>query len=117
MNTKKLLLPMALILLTGCASQQTGTTLPGKIDHHAIGTGYTADESLKMAAHTAEQYCTNQGKRHAISDTKNEYRGIISEKSRDTLDTLSGLAAATGNWLPTPGDDTDYKTTVKFSCL
>jgi len=117
MNAKILGLT-ALIALTGCTSTpKIGTTLPGETDHQAIGTGYTSDDSLKMAAYTAEQYCTQQGKRHAIKSTQNEYRGVISETSRNALDTVASLAAATGNWLPTPGDDTDYKTTVEFICI
>jgi len=116
MNAKVLIIT-GLITLTGCAGQQLGTTLPGETNHQAIGTGYTSEDSLKMAAYTSEQYCTKQGKRHAIKSTQNEYRGVISEQSRDTLDTISTIAASTGNWLPTPGDDTDYKTTIIFNCL
>jgi len=116
MNARKLYIYSALVILTGC-SQQLGTTLPGETNHQAIGTGYTSDDSLEMAVYTAEKYCSEQGKRHAISSTKNEYRGTVSEQTRDTLDTISSIAASTGNWIPTPGDDTDYKTTVNFMCL
>jgi len=107
-----------LLILSGCsASQKIGTTLPGETDHQAIGTGYTEDDALKMASYTAEQYCLQQTKRHAIKSVNSEYRGTVTAKTRDTLDTIGTIASATGNWIPTPGSDTDYKTTAIFKCM
>lgn len=104
------------LILAGCTSKM-GTTVPGQTNHQSIGHGYTDTESVEMAVYTAEKYCEKQGKRHAVDKLQTSYKGVVSEKTRQTVDTVSDVAAYTGVWLPGVGDDDDYKTVAFFRCL
>lgn len=113
MKTLALLLPL---VLAGCASK-IGTTVPGESVHMAIGHGYTETESVEMASHTAATYCQEMKKRPAIDDIATSYNGVVSEKTRQTADTVADVAAVAGVWLPGLGDDEDFKTVAHFRCL
>lgn len=113
---KSLLLALPLVLVAGCASK-FGTTVPGETSHIAIGTGYTELESVEMATATAENYCKQDKKRHAVDQVQTEYKGVVTEETRENADTVAKVARAAGVFLPSLGSDDDYKTVATFRCL
>jgi hypothetical protein len=114
-SVKKLLLLSAL-LISGCASNK-GMTIPGETHHQAIGQGYSNIESAEAATKSAASYCESLGKRHAVDDMTTNYKGTVSESTREGSELLSDVAAAAGVWIPSLGDDNDYQTTISFRCL
>lgn len=123
MNAKKLLLPIALVLLTGCIHRPQPKPIDWRdyvtpIENGEYVTIITSD-SMSDASGFARKMmwatCESYEKSPTVIDTESERTGLMSEKAADIHDVVRSVANSTGNWIPSVNDE-KYKYGLHFSC-
>lgn len=104
------------LLFAGCATNP-GTVIPREGgEFHAIGKSAEKDTALESALKAAENCCRDRGKFYIVTKQEISYEGTVSEETRKTSEMVAGVAALTGNYIPSLAGEEDYRATVVFRC-
>ena len=121
MNNKHHAAATALIaaFLSGCASTEEMTNVIPRVGgiYEVVATGEDKQETLASTLSAAEAECQKRGMRFIVLDRKEEYKGaLLTETTHNVVNTVSEVAAATGNYVPSLSSDSDYRVTMLFKC-
>lgn len=118
MSRSLYVIPVAIAVLSGCATTKMGNVIPEENDlYQVISVGKTADAALASALYSAETTCKQRHLRHIVLEHKTEYKGLVSESAGQVIDkALEIILKETGGKSPTISEENDYRTTMQFRC-
>ncbi|MGZ8262162.1 MAG: hypothetical protein ACXW11_07220 [Methylotenera sp.] len=119
MSRSLFIVPIAVAILSGCASTpKMGNVIPAENDlYQVVSIGKSEDIALASALYSAETTCKQRRLRHIVLNHKTEYKGVIAEGANQTIDkALEIILRETGKEAPTLSGENDYRTTMQFRC-
>lgn len=110
---KKLFIPMLLLSVPGCASQQ-GLVTPNENSYTVEATAANAKQAKKIALDTAKKTCKDIGKSFFVISQDADYQGAgslnIDQKTTDLTNVASQLLLG-GNLL-----SSEHTVNIEFNC-
>jgi len=112
------MIPIAIAVLSGCATPKMGNVIPSENDlYQVVSVGKSEDAALASALYSAETTCKQRRLRHIVLSHKTEYKGMISAGAGETVEkVLEIILRETGKETPAVSGENDYRTTMQFKC-
>lgn len=124
MKAKKLLLPIALVVLTGCAGNQT--TAPADWHDYVIPLenseyitdvqSYDKNRAAGFANKMIWEACDHYNKQPNVIEQNITRTGVMPEKVADTYEVVRSVTKSMGKWTPSANDE-EYTAAFRFKCI